>query len=318
MKNKIKRKTILGVITFAWIFLIYLVPIPTNKEATKKIINPSLIEIKANLKEVYLIDNNNYLARVEIPFKNKILKENIKEIVETLIIGDKNEAKIPNGFRSMIPPETEIISINQKKDTIIIDFTKEILNVEKDIFKQIIESLTFSITDLDGIKNLQILIEGKSLSSTTNNKYPNILNKESGINKEYKINNNKNIIKTTIYYIKKTNDQNYYYVPITKYLNSNESKVKIIIDELSSNNIYENNLMSFLKGNTKLLDHKWEDQILLLNFNSEILADFEKNIILEEVLYSINLSLEANFNISEVIYYANNTEIIRSVIKNIE
>ena len=56
----------------------------------------------------------------------------------------------------------------------------------------------------------------------------------------------------TVYYVGKYNDD-YYYVPVTKYLNSSKDKIKVIIEELASGPSYGSNLMSFLNSNTKLL-----------------------------------------------------------------
>ena len=63
--------------------------------------------------------------------------------------------------------------------------------------------------------------------------------------------------------------------------------------------------MSYLNSNTELLSYNETDETLLLNFNDSILTDINTNNILEEVTYSINLSIEDNYNIKEVLYYVN-------------
>ena len=113
-----------------------------------------------------------------------------------------------------------------------------------------------------------------------------------------------NITKTTIYYLSKYEDY-YYYVPVTKVSNENISKIEVIIRELSGSKLLNTNLISYLNSNTELLSYNETEKALLLNFNESILSDITTNNILEEVTYSINLSIKDNYDIDEVFYYVN-------------
>ena len=112
---------------------------------------------------------------------------------------------------------------------------------------------------------------------------------------------------------------NQYYVPVTKYINNDsQDKIKVIIEELYSAPIYETTLMSFLNTNTKLLDYKLEDGKLILNFSNDILSDVTTNNILEEVIYTISLTMSDNYDVEEVVFLVENEEIYKSLIKDIE
>ena len=67
--------------------------------------------------------------------------------------------------------------------------------------------------------------------------------------------------------------------------------------------------MSFLNSDVELLDYKLDNDSISLNFNDMILDDIGKNNILEEVIYTICLSLEDNFDVKEVTFTANNEKI---------
>ena len=113
----------------------------------------------------------------------------------------------------------------------------------------------------------------------------------------------------TVYYVNHYNNESYY-TPVTKYINSDkQDKVKIIIDELATSLTYETNLMSFLDNNVKLLDYEIIDNKIKLNFNNLILSDITSNVILEEVIYTIGLSLCDELDVEEVIFQVNNEEI---------
>ena len=109
-----------------------------------------------------------------------------------------------------------------------------------------------------------------------------------------------------------------YYVPVTKYLNDNRDKIKIIIDELTSTNTYNTNLLSYLNSNTEILAIEEQPDILELTFNSYIFSDVDSKDILEEVIYTICLSIKDNYEVSEVVIKNENEEIYQAVLKEIE
>ena len=155
------------------------------------------------------------------------------------------------------------------------------------------------------------MVEGKKLTNLpkSKKKLPEYLDKDYGINKKYELTSLTDVYSYTVYYVNNYND-NLYYVPVTKYINSEkQDKVKVIIDELATSITYETNLMSYLDSNAKLLDYKIIDEKIKLNFNNLILSDITSNVILEEVIYTIGLSLCDELNVKEVIFQVNDTEI---------
>ena len=95
-------------------------------------------------------------------------------------------------------------------------------------------------------------------------------------------------------------------------------KIKIIIDELSSGPSYQGNLMSFMNLNTKLMNYEIKDKSMYLVFNDYILDNIDEKKVMEEVIYSISLSIGENYNVDEVIFMLNDEEITKSVIKALE
>ena len=76
--------------------------------------------------------------------------------------------------------------------------------------------------------------------------------------------------------------------------------------------------MSFLNVNAKLLDYELLENSIKLNFDNKIFNSIENNTILEEVMYTIGLSMEAEFGVEEVVFYVNNEEISKKVLKSID
>ena len=71
-----------------------------------------------------------------------------------------------------------------------------------------------------------------------------------------------------------------------------------------------NDLMSFLNQDTKLLSSSIENKIMTLKFNEAIFNSIEEKDILEEVIYTISLSIKDNYDVNEVIFNVENEEIL--------
>ena len=311
MLKKMSIKKII-VSSTAIVLLLILYLIPDNKKEVN--LKNNSIEYTYNnvISTIYLIDSNDYVARTTIP-TCKCEKEDLaKDLVEGLIIGGQKNNIIPNGFRSIIPPDVSIKNIELKDKILTIDFSKELLEVNKKDEEKMIEAIIYTLTSIDGIDKVIIKVEGEVLSKLPNSKInlPTVLDKSYGINKNYDLTNLNNIISYTTYYTSTYNDSKYY-VPVTKYINSKDNDiVKIIIKELSSSPIYETNLMSYLNTNATLNNYELLENNLKLNFNESLLNDLDEKNILEEVIYTISLSMDNIYNdLESVSFLVNNEEI---------
>lgn len=297
LKKKLIKRIMILVCCLFIIGILYVFPSSTSTEEDVDFIR------KEDQDIIYLIDENNFVARVNVVLENKDDLKKAREIIELLTINSSKEDYIRDGFHPIIPQNTKIIDLSLDNKILKINFTKEFLNVSKDDEQKLIESLIYSLTELESIDSITIFVEGNILDELPNSKMnlSPTLDRKFGINKIYNLNSIDNSSKTTIYYISKYEDF-YYYVPVTKVNNSEQEKIEIIIKELSSSTMYQTNLMSYLTSNTELINYSVLSDSIVLNFNNNILADINSNEILEEVVYSINLSISDNYDIKSVMY----------------
>ena len=271
-------------------------------------------------KEVFLLDKDGFVARTKVDMEElQDDKQMAIRLVELLIIGGKYEQKIPNGFKAIIPSDTKINDVVIDNYNLMVDVSSDILELNEEMFERALEALTYNLTTINNVKYIYVKIDGKLLEKNpATNKIINLpLSRKDGVNKSYDVTSYKNVNKTTIYFVNENNN-GYYYVPVTKINNDNRDKIKIIVDELTSSHIYETNLMSFLNYNTKLINYDLKDDVLTLNFNDFLFDDASSKSILEEVIYSIALSVRDNYDVKEVIFTVDGNEITKSVLKNIE
>lgn len=263
----------------------------------------SKIEVEYTFNEgsnsIYLLNKNEYLVKAKtlITFKDKT--KQIESILNSLIIGKDNN--FPDELKGTIPKNTKVLEIRYDKKIVTINFSKDFLNLKKETEKKTIESIVYSIFDLKDIKEIYIKVEGKLLNEYPNSKerinYP--LDKSIGINNEYNITSRNDINKTVIYYIEKINNESFY-VPVTKYENNRDDKIKVVIDSLTTNYIYEPNLMSVLNTNLKLNGYNKEDNVFFLDFNSYLYDKNQK--LVEEVIYSISYSVFDNYDVNNIVF----------------
>ena len=311
------KKLIICLIVIFSMFLVYLIPNKSNKINIKE----ELEYVDKNVKTatIFLLDSNNYLASTKVVISSEKIEEKAKELIETLIVDGNKQDNIPSGFRAVIPSNTKINNIIYDNNLIKLDFSKELMNTSAQNEEKIIEAIIYTMTSIDGIDKVIIYIDGNILSTLPKSKItlPSTLDRSFGINKEYNINKIDNINKTTVYYISEFNNTKYY-VPVTKVNNDDRNKIEIIVDELSSSNIYKTNLMSYLNNNTKLLSVNENENELVMDFNSAILSDINDKEILEEVIYTISMSINDNYNVDTVVFNVENEEIYKSTIKTLE
>lgn len=310
----LKKLVVLMCISFTLILLYFM---PESKELNYE---TKIIYTNKEMKmhDIFLLDNNNKLALTSIIIENEKKLDIARELIEILIKDGKHESKIPSGFRSIIPSDTKINNLILEKDILKVDLSNNIFDgVTKEYEEKIIESLIYSLTSIKDINKIILFIDGKILTKlpVSGNIIPSMLDRDYGINKKYDFVKVEDITSLTIYYIDEYND-NYYYVPVTKFLNDKREKIEIIIEELASSKLYTSDLMSFLDSEAKLISSSNNNEILTLEFNDFIFDDMTEKTILEEVTYSISLSVFDAYDVKEVIFINNNEEIYKKGVEN--
>lgn len=304
IKSKIIRKIFITTVTMFILLTVFSIPIVETEDVLNVDVEISDNNISSN--NIYLVNDNGYLVRGKILLDKDNIKEDVLKILSNLIISDTS--KYGKGLNGTIPKGTKVREVFCGNELITVDFSKEILNVSLEDEKNMFSSIVYSILDIEGIKGVSILVEGEKLEYYPNSKEKlnNILTKDIGINKEYDIKSRENISSVVVYYLEEIEDD-LYYVPVTKYLNDERDKIKIIVEELTTSYIYEENLMSFLNNKVELIDYREENDIFFLNFN-EYLYDSEDRV-LEEVIYSLAYSVFDNYNVNMVMFEVNGEEV---------
>lgn len=303
LKNSALRRIIIATLALLIFFIIYLFPSTLDDSIN------NISYIDSVKSPIYLVDKNNYVSRINILKKGENVLDNIKNVINSLTIDSTNSIYLPNGFSAVIPKNTKLKEIVLSNKILKLNFSKEFLNIEPDKQVQMLEALIFSVLEFDEVDYLLIFVEEEQLTKLKNGMLlPNLLDKNFGINKNYNISSLKNISKTTTYYTASFDDL-VYYVPVTNLTNDNSDKVQVIIKNLKSSPIYQTNLTSYLASSVNLQNYEILENTINLNFDNNLIANFHNSSILEEVKYSIYLSLRDTYDIKSVIFEVPNQPI---------
>ena len=296
IKKSSFRRIMVATLALFILLIIYFFPTTTP-------IEESLSYIEKQEMPIFLVDSMEYVARTTIVKESDKTEDLIIEIIESLTINSQKSNYIREGFKAIIPENTKVLNTKLENNILTINFSKEILNVQKEDEEKMIEAIIYSLMEIPEIKKIKILVEGNTLSELPNSKkkLPEILDKNYGVNKIYNLDSIKDTSKTTIYYLSKYNDY-YYYVPVTKVSNESMQKAEIIIKELKTTPIYHTNLISYLAASTNLTNYELLENSIALSFDNHLLANIDDKDILEEVKYSIALSLRDSYDIKEVLF----------------
>lgn len=281
-KNALRR---ICISTFSLFIVLLLCIFPNNETSYPE----EIISINELTMPLYIKDQNGYVARTNIIKK----KDNdIEYIINLLTKGSLYENYLPVNFEPLIPENTKLLNYSLNDKVLKLNFSKEFLLVNENDEEKMIESLIYSLCELESIDKILIYVENEKLNELPNSKIklPVSLDKSYGINKVYDIKSFKNVTKTTIYYASKTDDLTYY-IPITKITNNDANAVEIIVKELKTSPIYESNLISFLNASYELKNYEIMENNVNMSFDNKMLLNLNDENITEKVKYTLSLSI---------------------------
>ena len=281
-KNALRR---ICISTFSLFIVLLLCIFPNNETSYPE----EIISINELTMPLYIKDQNGYVARTNIIKK----KDNdIEYIINLLTKGSLYENYLPVNFEPLIPENTKLLNYSLNDKVLKLNFSKEFLLVKENDEEKMIESLIYSLCELESIDKILIYVENEKLNELPNSKIklPVSLDKSYGINKVYDIKSYKNVTKTTIYYASKTDDLTYY-IPITKITNNDANAVEIIVEELKTSPIYESNLISFLNASYELKNYEIMENSVNMSFDNKMLLNLNDENITEKVKYTLALSI---------------------------
>ncbi|MFD1735984.1 GerMN domain-containing protein [Bacillus salitolerans] len=265
-------------------------------------------------REIYLIDSDGYV--VPQTFDLPKSEGAAKQVLEYLVDGGPISNMLPDGFRAVLPADTQVQTNLLEDGTIVADFSQEFTNYKAEDEMRILQAITWTLTQFDSVKNVKIRINGHDQTVMPVNNTP--INNE-GLSREDGINlDNSGVVDmldselVTLYFLSQQGD-NVYYVPVTRRVEEmGQDKIVTAVNELIEGPGLISGLLSEFNPEAKLISEPtYEDGVVTLNFNESILGNLEGTAISKHVLNSIVFSLTDQPGVESVAIQVNgNSELL--------
>jgi len=227
-----------------------------------------------------------------------------QEVLEYMTMNGPANGLLPTGFRPVLPAGTKFtMNVKTEEKLAIIDFSREFLSYEAanaSEEKKILDAITWSLTEFPTIEQVELRVNGYPLETMPTFKTPVIgpLSRLDGINIE--LANNINIGQTTpiTLYFNRVTEDGEYLVPITRLIQKTDDLAKATLEQLILGPKSGTDLSVGLLPTTKILDIQLNDQIIVADFDEELLGVDQQ--LSPQVIDSIVLSLTENIEAASV------------------
>ena len=212
-------------------------------------------------KSVVFKDSDNDLIPISVNFHSEVeLEEEIRNKIDLM----KSDEMIQYGLYPVISKDLEVQSVNLKDHVLTVSFNDQL--VANQDAMDILEALTYVMTDYDDVERVNLQINEKNVSYIPNSTIPlSSLTKSLGLNNFEETSAFLHQTVPVMVYHQKTIEQYSYYVPTTMRVDENEPLTKQV-----------QTILSYVQSKIHLLDGKLDNGVLTVDLDSNILLDNEK------------------------------------------
>ena len=212
-------------------------------------------------KSVVFKDSDNDLIPISVNFHSEVeLEEDIRNKIDLM----KSDEMIQYGLYPVISKDLEVQSVNLKDHVLTVSFNDQL--VANQDAMDILEALTYVMTDYDDVERVNLQINEKNVSYIPNSTIPlSSLTKSLGLNNFEETSAFLHQTVPVMVYHQKTIEQYSYYVPTTMRVDENEPLTKQV-----------QTILSYVQSKIHLLDAKLDNGVLTVDLDSNILLDNEK------------------------------------------
>lgn len=180
---------------------------------------------------VFLLSEDNVVVPVSVTLDHKLTKdEEVLDIFELLKDDKKYES---NTFKGYIPKDTKLNDIDLQDGVLTLDFTSEFEQLTNKNIRRIVEGLTYTFLDLDGVDGLRLRVDG-CLTDKVGDNYtiPTLLDKSIGINKELSVLSEMSDSEEVVMLYQRSFNNKNYYVPKSIDAKKGDNKINTIYNAI--------------------------------------------------------------------------------------
>ena len=250
--------------------------------------------------QLYFATKTGYI----VPYTIKIpcSKDKFKECLNYMVKKGPGEKLIPKDFQCVLPENTKVLSFKITNGKAIVDFSKEFLNYSRDMETKILSAITWSLTEFDNIKEVDIKVLGKDLRFMPKSKTKAYgLTRKMGINLETPSGVDiSSSIPVTLYFLAQNSLNENYFVPVTRLIQRPKNIGEAVLKELIKGPSLYSNLVSVVTNTLKVNKVLTNDTVAMADFDEQLLEYSDEKKASKMAINSIVLSLTENTRTKKV------------------
>ncbi|MCR2802588.1 GerMN domain-containing protein [Paenibacillus soyae] len=253
---------------------------------------------------VYLQDSNGYLAPIAVPLTLGENETAAQKALEIMVDNGAYASLIPEDFRAMIPQGTQVLKYeyDQERKVAKVNLSGAFLEYNSQDERDIVESITWTLTAMPGIEGVELSVEGEPLTEMPVAAFPiqGELTRKIGINIETAEGvNPANSSSVILYFSAQSMNNEEYYVPVTRLIERSDSKEHAAMEQLIQGPLDSKTLSSVILPNVEVENLEMQDGGLVkIDLKDEAYESGQP--IPTEMLQSIVLSLTENTGATSV------------------
>ncbi len=244
--------------------------------------NRTSIETEETLSTVYLKNEQGWLAPVSMHLPKGEAADKLNRMLGVLVDGGPYQSTVPTGFSGVLPAGTEVKAVTLKKDEklAIVEFNKSFGTYAATEERRILEAVTWTLLGEPDIENVQLWMDGAKLNEMPLNGTPldRPLNRSLGINLE--LGDGISLSQTrpvTVFFSALTPEGVQYFVPVTRFVASDNNPVAGALGELIKGPSRGDGLERVLTDNTVLKAVELsEDGVITVSIEDDMFEAGEK------------------------------------------
>lgn len=291
MKTHWLKKLTLPVLSMAFI---YYLTNSGDEAATKNLVEmitnqQSIVESNQTLEEyyeVYALHDSGYMIKTYVEKGEEL--DSVQAVFDILTIKSN---QLPLQTTSLISPMTILNDYTLEEGVLTLDLSEDFLSYDVAKEQQVVETLVWSFTALEGVDRVKFEIEGQPVSNLNGTlAVERGLTREMGINLELDTLNLDETQLVMLYFITDDSDSGLL-VPVSRLISSTLNPVTYAIESLIQGSVGGEYISLFDNQTTLMTDPVVENGMVTLNFSSDLYYDQDETIVSSLMLKQLVLTL---------------------------
>ncbi|UHA74398.1 GerMN domain-containing protein [Paenibacillus sp. 481] len=252
---------------------------------------------------VYVKDRNGYLAPISYHWDQAEPKALATAALEMLVKGGVHQQKLPAGFTAPLPEGTRVLNVKlePKQKLAIVEFSKSFADYEPKQERELLESITWTLTSLPDVERVQLWLDSKKLNEMPVDGTPlDIpLSRSYGINVEKGDSvNYLHSMPVTLYFSAMTQEGKGYYVPVTRLIEPSQDPVTATIQQIIAGPLDKQALAMVATQETKINSIERKEDVITVDLADSMFEKGER--VPSELLHAVVLSLTEQAGVGKV------------------